>query len=159
VSESPQEPRGTVVATKLSRLLAVAIVSGVVGYALVPVFEALTTTAPRVEWPQLLTLAIIAVMLSVLAWTTYKTVHRDRVRMPAERAVTVLMLAKASALVGAVVVGGYFGFGLNFVDRLDVELPRERAIRSLLAALIGVGIVISALLLERACRVPKEPDE
>jgi prepilin signal peptidase PulO-like enzyme (type II secretory pathway) len=158
VTESPEPPPGTLRPSRLSVLAAVFVVAALAGYVFVPLWEAAYVTAPQVGWPAVAALALIAGMLAVSAWTTYTTVHRDRRRMPSQRAVNLLLLAKASALVGAVVAGGYLGFGLNFVDQLEVPLPRERAVRSLVAAVIGVAIVICATLLERACRIPKGPD-
>lgn len=159
MAETPEPPRGTVGPTRLSVLAAVSVVAALLGYASVPIFAATSRSAPRVEWPAVAALALIAGLLAVLARTTYKTVQRDRRRMHAQRAVNLLLLAKSSALAGAIVTGGYLGFGLNFVDQLEAVLPRERVIRSLIAAAIGVLIVLSALLLERACRVPPDPDE
>jgi len=104
-------------------------------------------------------LSLVAVVLLAFAYSTYGAVHLDRTRIDPQRAVSLLLLAKASALVGAVVAGGYLGFGINFLGRLDVELPRERAIRALVAAVMGLAIVFSALLLERACRVPQDSDD
>jgi sulfite exporter TauE/SafE len=95
----------------------------------------------------------------VLAYSTYRTVHRERRRIDAQRAVNLLLIAKASALTGALVAGGYVGFGLQFIDQLDVALPRERVIRSASAAVAGILIVVAGLLLERACRVPRIEDD
>jgi hypothetical protein len=151
--------QGTVGPTKLSVLAAVFVCGGLLGYALVPISEQLNGAAPRVEWTAVGALVLIAGVLLVFAYTTYRTVHRERRPMDSARAVNFLMLAKASALVGAIVAGGYLGFALQFVDSLDVPLPRERFIRSLVCAVTGVIIVVSALLLERACRVPKDDDD
>jgi hypothetical protein len=101
----------------------------------------------------------IAGILLVFAYTTYRTVHRERRRLDPHRAVNFLMLAKASALMGALFSGGYLGFALQFVEDLEYPLPRERFVRALVAAVTGVVIVVSALLLERACRVPKADDD
>ena len=71
-----------------------------------------------------------------------------------------LLLAKASALVGAFVAGGYLGSALHFVGRSRCPIFRAKgSFGRLVAAVTGVAIVISGLLLERACRVPKEPDD
>jgi Protein of unknown function (DUF3180) len=156
--QDPPTP-GIVGPTRLSVLAAVFVCGGLLGFALVPISEQLSGTAPRVEWTAVAALVLIAGVLLVFAYTTYRTVHRDRRRMDATRAVNFLMLAKASALVGAMVAGGYLGFALQFVDSLDIPLPRERFIRSLVCAVTGVVIVVSALLLERACRVPKDEED
>jgi hypothetical protein len=155
----PPTGQGTVGATKLSVLVALFICGALLGFALVPISEQLNGTPPRVEWTAVGALVVIAGILTVFAYTTYRTVHRDRRPMDTTRAVNFLMLAKASALVGSLVSGGYLGFALQFVDSLDVPLPRERFVRSLICAVTGVVIVVSALLLERACRVPKDEED
>jgi hypothetical protein len=158
--ESPGPPtEGTVGPTKLSVLVAVFVCGGLLGFALVPISEQLNGAAPRIEWTAVGALVLIAGVLLVFAYSTYRTVHRDRKPMDSARAVNFLMLAKASALVGALVAGGYLGFALQFVDSLDIPLPRERFVRSLVCAVTGVVIVVSALLLERACRVPKDEED
>ena len=156
---TPTPPsQGTIGPTRLTVLLVVLTISALLGYAWGAISEQVNNAAPRVEWVAVAAPWLIAVMLGLLAASTYRTIHRDRRRMHPRQAMNLLMLAKASALVGAVLAGGYLGFGVNFVDRLDVPLPRDRAVRSLVAAVAGMAMVVSALLLERACRVPKDPD-
>ncbi len=159
MTDDQPSPVGSVGPTRLGPLAAVFLVGGVLGYAVVPLLELASRPAPRIEWPTVGALALIAATLFVLAYSTYRVIHRERGRMDPRRAVALLALAKASSLVGAVVAGGYLGFGVNFVGRLDVELPRERALRALLAAGAGLAIMVAALLLERACRVPADPEE
>jgi hypothetical protein len=143
-------------------LLALTFVVGVIlGYAFAVLSEHISSTssAPRVQWTAVVALAAIAVANTVLAWWTYWVVHRERRLIDPHLGVTFLLFAKASSIVGALVAGGYAGFALHFVGRMEAELPRERVIRSIVAAVTGVAIVISALLLERACRIPKKDDE
>ena len=156
-----EPPQGTIVPTTLRLLLATFVVGGLLGYALAVVSEQLSSTssAPRVQWTSVIALGAVAAANLVLAAWTYRTLHRERRRMEPHVAVTMLLFAKASSIVGAFVAGGYAGFALHFVGRLEAELPRERVIRSIIAAVTGVAIVISALLLERACRIPKVEDE
>ncbi len=156
----PEGPRGTILPTSFRLLAITLIVGGVLGYALAVLSEELSSTssAPREQWTALVARAAVAVSTLLLAWWTDRVLHRERRRMEPQLAVAFLMFGKASALVGAFVAGGYTGFGLHFVGQLDVDLPRERVIRSAVAAVTGVAIVISGLLLERACRVPKPPD-
>jgi hypothetical protein len=67
-----------------------------------------------------------------------------------------LVLAKACAIAGAAVAGGYLGYALSWVGIDEQELAGERLLRSGLAGLAGVMIVVAALLLERACRVRRD---
>lgn len=69
------------------------------------------------------------------------------------------MLGKAPALAGALVAGGYFGFALMFLGWLDADAPRERVIRSSVAMVAGIALCIAGLLLERACKVPREEED
>ncbi len=156
----PPDPTKVTVGPTRFRYLGVAFVIGaVVGYAIVPVSEHLNATAPMIQWDAVVVLVAIAAMQFVLAYSTYRTVHRERRLMEPHRALNYLMLAKACALMGALVAGGYLGFGVQFVDQMDIVLPRERVIRSFAAAAAGAVVVVCGLLLERACRIPRDPDE
>ena len=53
---------------------------------------------------------------------------------------------------GALAVGGYLGYALSWLG-VDAELADQRLARSLVAAFASVLVVVTALLLERACRV------
>ena len=58
------------------------------------------------------------------------------------------LVARAGSFLG----GGYLGYAVSWLG-VDTELGEQRAWRSAVAAIAGVGIVITSLLLERACRV------
>jgi hypothetical protein len=73
--------------------------------------------------------------------------------------VNLLVLGKASALVGAFMAGGYCGYALTFVRSWSVPTGRDRVVQSLLAALLAAAVMIAALLLERACKVPEDDDD
>jgi hypothetical protein len=158
VADQPDPPQGTVGPTRARYLLAAFVVGGCLGFLLVPLTERWSGAAPTIQWRSVAVLVVIAAVLLAHAYSTYRTVHRDRLRLDPHRAVNLLLLAKACALTGALVAGGYTGFGAQFLDRLDVDLPRQRVITSWSAAAASVAIVISALLLERACRVPRDPE-
>lgn len=159
MADQPDPPQGTIGPTRARYLLAAFAVGGCAGYLLVLFSEQVSGTAPTVQWSAVAVLAVIAAVLLAHAYSTYRSVHRDRARLEPHRAVNLLMLAKACALAGALVAGGYTGFASQFLDRLDVSLPRQRVITSFAAAAASLAIVISALLLERACRVPRDPEE
>jgi membrane protease YdiL (CAAX protease family) len=155
--EGPE--RGTVRPTQIRSLFALFIVGGVLGYAFVRISIAVNGVAPQIQWTSVIVLLAAAAIVLVLANSTYRTLHRERKRMDAHRAVRFLLLAKASALVGAIVAGSYLGFAVHFVDQLDVALPQTRVIRSVCAAIAAVLLVVGGLLLERACRIPRDKDE
>lgn len=130
----------------------------VFGWVLHPVAESIRGTAPVVTWVPPLTLFLVAAILSWTAWVTYRSVHVRRERLLPHQAVNRLVLARACALAGALVAGGYLGYAVSWLG-IDAELAQQRLVRSLLAAAAGVLICVAALLLERACQVRADDDE
>jgi hypothetical protein len=132
---------------------------GLVGGWLVhPVADAVRGTAPIVTWTQVLALGLMAALLGATAVRTWREVHVRRERLEPQRAVNRLVLARASALVGALVAGGYLGYAISWIG-VDADLAAQRAWRSVAAAVGGVAMTITAVALERACRVRSDPDE
>ena len=119
-----------------------------------PVAERLTGTAPVLSWTQALVLLFVALILGGLALGTWRTVHVRRQTLDAHQMVNRLVLARACALVGALVAGVYLGYAISWLGSPS-ELADERIWRSVAATVGGVTIVVTGKLLERACRVPK----
>lgn len=140
-------------------LVAVGAVGLVVGRVVRPLAEARGDIAPTIPWAAPVTLVLLAVAVSWLAWTTHQSVQKQRRLIASERAVRLLAFAKASAVVGAGIAGYYLGFGFSFVGDLDAALPRQRVIRAAVAVIASGVAVAGGLLLERACEVPKPPDD
>jgi hypothetical protein len=133
--------------------------AGLVGGWLVrPLWASLDGTAPIVTWLQVLALFLVAAILAVTAWATWRTLHVHGHRLEPHRAVNRLVLAKACALVGALAAGGYAGYALSWVG-MAAELADQRMLRSGVAALGGLLTCGAALLLERACRVAAPPED
>jgi hypothetical protein len=131
----------------------VGLVALVAGWALRPVSIALQGTAPRVAWVQVLALVLVALIIGAVAWSTYRTLQTRHQRLAPHQAVNRLVLAKACAVAGAAVAGGYLGYALSWLGVQEAELAGERLVRSGLAGVAGVAIVAGSLVLERACRV------
>lgn len=140
-------------------LAIVAAIGLVTGRAIRPVVEYAGGVAPTVPWTASIALFFLAAVLGWLAYTTYQAVHKRRERIASDRAVRQLVLAKASALVGALMAGGYAGYALAFADAMDTDLGRERVVHSAVTALAGIVVVVAAVLLERACEVPEDDDD
>ena len=66
-------------------------------------------------------------------------------------------LAKASALAGALMAGGYVGLFAYTLRHLDRRIYSHDAVASGFGAAAAVLLVVAALLLERACRHPDVP--
>lgn len=160
MAEQPPDdvPRGTLRPTPPATLALWAAVGLVGGFLLHSLSDALDRIPPVVSWAHPTALFVVAALLLVTAWLTWRAVHVQRIRLQPHQAVNRLVLARASALVGALVAGGYLGYGVSWFG-VDTALGHQRLLRSLVAALGGVLIVVAALLLERACRVRSEPEE
>ncbi len=134
-------------------LLAGWAVAGLVGgWLLHPLAERMSGTAPIVSWLQPLALFLVVAILGVTAQATWRTVQVRRERLLPHQAVNRLVLARACAFVGALAAGGYLGYALSWLG-VDAELADQRLVRSLVAALGSALVVVTGLLLERACRV------
>jgi hypothetical protein len=165
VTEGPPEgrpegrpPHGRVRPTTPGLLVGWGVVGLVGGWLLRPVTAWRDATAPVVTWGQVLALFLVAAILGLTAWSTWRTLHVHGGRLEPHRAVNRLVLAKACALVGAIAAGGYAGYALSWVG-LSAELADQRMLRSGVAALAGLLTCAMALLLERACRVRSDDDE
>jgi Protein of unknown function (DUF3180) len=149
---SDEPPGGGLRTTGPGLLLGCLLTGLVVGWLVRPVAVALDTTAPRVTWPPAVALALAAAILAAVAVSTRRTVQQRRAGLRAHQAVNRLVLAKASAIAGALVAGGYLGYALTWVG-VAAELSDERIVRSLASAAGALATMGAALLLERACRI------
>ncbi len=129
-----------------------ALVGLVLGWLVRPVALGLDLTAPRITWPQALVLFLVAAILGVLARSTHRSLRQRRGHLRAHEALNRVVLAKACAMVGALAGGGYLGYALTWVG-VEAELADQRIGRSLVAAVGAALMVLTSLLLERACRV------
>jgi hypothetical protein len=156
---SGEEPSGgRIRPTSAATLTAWAVVGLVGGWLLHPLAIRVRGSAPIVTWAQPLALVLVAAILGATAYLTWRTMHVHHQRLEPHRAVNRLVLARACALVGALVAGGYAGYALSWVG-VDSDLASQRLWRSAVAALAGVGIVATSIVLERACRVRSDEDE
>jgi H+/Cl- antiporter ClcA len=157
LAEEPSS--GSVNLTPFRALVVAAVFGGLSGWLVVVIANAFDLIPPEVPWTAPIGLILVAALVGALAYATHQRIQVRRERVEPQRAVALLVLGKASALAGALVAGGYFGFALMFLARLDAAAPRDRVIRSAVAIVAGVALCIMGLLLERACKVPTEPDE
>lgn len=164
--DDPDDPRdpdgpgqqGTLRPTSPLTLVGWSVAGLVGGWLLHPLSERLNGTAPVISWAQPLALYLVAAILGVTAHATWRSVHVRRQRLQPHQAVNRLVLARACALAGALVGAGYLGYALSWLGS-HAELADERILRSAVAAVGGLAAVVTALLLERACRVRNGPDQ
>ena len=108
------------------------------GWLLHPLAERMQGTAPIVTWTQALALFLMAAVLGAVAVRTWREVHVRHEWLEPHRAVNRLVLARACAVVGALVAGGYLGYAISWLG-VDAELAGQRAWRSLTAGAGGVA--------------------
>jgi hypothetical protein len=151
--------------TRVSTLLAVTAALAVVGYL---VAEAAYGSLPELPLGAPLTMFLLAVAeLAMAKLVRDRVLHRRDARGRAPRrplhpvqVARAAALAKASSVTGAVLGGAYAGLFAWTAQRADVlAAAADDVVVSGLSALAAVLLVVSALLLERACRVPEPPDD
>lgn len=119
---------------------------------------AVGAVAPQVVWLQAAALYLVAAVMAWVARATHTAIQQGRRRLEPHEAVNRLVLAKACALVGAAVTGGYLGYALTWVG-VQAELAGERVTLSVVAAGGALLATAASLLVERACRVRDDDEE
>ena len=101
-------------------------------------------------------LALIAALLVALAWPV-RAAAKGKRRVDPFYATRVVVLAKASALAGALLLGGAGGILIYLLSRAVVPIGSTlTAAGTLVAAVI---LLIAALVAEHFCTLPPDDDE
>lgn len=147
--------------TRVSTLVWIGLAAAPVGWSVGRVVDAVSDALPPVPWILPLLLAFLAVVLFLGARAVRGWIEERRFdgRLDALRIARLLALAKAAAVFGAAVAGGYVGLGVLALNSLSVPAGRNRAVLSGLVAVAAVVVVVAALRLERAGMVPPEDEE
>lgn len=116
---------------------------------------------PPLPWTAAPTFLLLALGEIVSAVNIRARIQRRPDTKPVEPLVVARMaaLAKASSAAGAVLTGVFGGFLVYLADSLDKATPRRDFIVSAGTALAALALVAGALLLEYACRVPKDHED
>lgn len=148
--------------TRVGTLVAIAVIALAVAWSGARVIAGVTGSMLDVPRAAPYAMVFLAAVLIGGALLMRRRVHHRREDTPlvsAELAVRLLVLAKASALVGAVVLGGYAGLGLYYASALSVPARRSAALVSVVAAVAALVVIVAALWLERECRAPDDEDD
>jgi uncharacterized protein DUF3180 len=138
-------------------LVAATVTIGLVtGLLIRPVSVRLGSSPPRVGWGAATTLFVVALVVGALAWSTWQSLHKKKQRMTSDHGVKMLALSRSCVIVGSLFAGGYGGFAITFLGDVDTPLGHERALHGGAAAVAGILLLVAALLLERACRLPED---
>ncbi|MFC0503882.1 DUF3180 domain-containing protein [Micromonospora costi] len=144
--------------TRISTLVVAGLAAAAVAWLLISTFY--YSGIPRLPWLPVVTLAALAVLEGYAAINTRGRIDRRPGRAPVNALMVArfVVLAKASALAGAIFAGFYAGLtAWLFVESTRAAIEdRAPAGGGLLASL---ALVAAALWLERSCRVPKRPED
>ncbi|WP_394347584.1 DUF3180 domain-containing protein [Verrucosispora sp. SN26_14.1] len=144
--------------TRISTLVVAALAAAAATWLLISSFY--YSGLPPLPWLPVVTLAGLAVLEAYAAVNTRGRIDRRPGRDPVNPLLVArfVVLAKASALVGAIFAGAYAGLvGWLLVQSTRAAgSDRPAAIAGLVAS---VALVAAALWLERSCRVPERPED
>ena len=138
--------------TRVSTLLAVAVVTGAVVFL---VLRSTSDTLPNLPRYAPVSLFIVAIAEALLAHGTRNRLAGRPGTQPIEPLLVAryAALAKASSIVGAIAVGGYAGVIGYVISLTSSPVSRTDTVVAAVGAVAGVALVIAALALERTCRV------
>ena len=153
VGDDPAPPpptEGRIRPTGPGPLVVIGLVGLVVGWAVRGLRIRAGAPTPGVSW-----LGVVAAVVGGVAYLTWRTVHREHLRLSAQQGVARLVLGKAIARLGAFGSAAYVGVAVSNLG-VGGEHTSGTILRALLAALGAALAMTAGLLLEHACRVPPE---
>ncbi|MEH0841378.1 DUF3180 domain-containing protein [Micromonospora sp. CPCC 205711] len=154
----PEPDRGRMGPTRISTLVVAALAAAALAWLLIS--SLYYSGIPRLPWLPVVTLAALAVLEAYAAVNTRNRIERRPGRDPVNPLMVArfVVLAKASALAGAIFTGFYAGLtGWLFVERTNAAIEDRPAAGA--GVLASLALVAAALWLERSCRVPEQEDD
>jgi hypothetical protein len=143
--------------TRIRTLVVIAVVVGALAYV---VARLVYGDLPALPAYSPVTLVLVALVNGYLGLAVR---DRGRAGRPVRIAPLIVAryaaLAKASSALGAGFVGGYVGLLVYLVDGLDKPHLRADAKVAAAGAVAALLLVVAALRLEHACRVPPREDD
>jgi len=153
----PDGPRPSMKPTSGSTLLVAGLVMAALSWLAISRFYG---NFPSIPWLPGLTLLALAGLEFVAAINTKARIDRRAGTEPVDPLLVAryVVLAKASALAGALFTGLYAGLVAWLVTEQGRLAEAEEDLTPAVVGLVGsVALVAAALALERACRVPPPP--
>jgi hypothetical protein len=146
-------------------LAGVFVVAGVLAWAVARLWSSLDTL-PAVPVAAPVVLAIIATVLLATALSLRSRLKAQREREPGAKGVDPMMAARAvlfghaSALVASLVSGIYGGVGVALLmDPSEAPARQDQTIYAGLSVAAGIAVVVTALFLQRVCRLPEDDND
>jgi hypothetical protein len=163
MSQPPQREQGTseprLRPTKPATLLVAGLAAMAVAWVLVSNYYG---DIPKIPWLPAFTVFAIAIGEGVLARTTKARIDRRPGAAPVEPLAVAryVVLAKASSLAGSIFAGFYVGLLVWLLAQRGRLTAASADIAPTAAgAVAALALITAALWLERACRVPKRPED
>ncbi|GEE00002.1 hypothetical protein nbrc107696_04480 [Gordonia spumicola] len=146
--------------TRIRDLLVIALVAGV---ALWIVIRYNYGAFPSLPWPAGVSLYILAVIefvtgFVVRARVAGRDIGRARGQLHPIAVARVMVLAKASAILGAVAAGGWVGVLVFLLNNGLLDAARADRPAAVVGAVGGVVLAVAAVWLEHCCRAPDDPE-
>ena len=140
--------------TRIGSLVAYAILAGALGFVV-------DVSSGSSVVPSTYAVACFALLALAEGYLTGSTRARLRGRAPVQPLVIarLVVLAKASAVLGALTTGWYAGDTAFLLARLGAPLGSPAVRDAALGMAAGLALTVGAVLLERAGRVPHPPEE
>ena len=147
--------------TRARLLIAIAVVSGALGWGVVQVVDAWTGRVVPVPWLAAGALWLLAGAVAYWAWSSRPRLQgRPGAKpMPPIVAARSAALAMAASRIGALVGGFYAGIAVGMIPNLTTESGAQTVWSASAAAAGAVGLVAAALWLEHLCRLPVGPPD
>lgn len=144
--------------TRLVVIVATVIVTAALTWAFV---RFLYTSLPLLPWTMVPSLLLLALGELYTGLQTRARIQRRPGTKPIEPLVAARLaaLAKASSYAAAVLAGGFGGIAVYLVSSLEKPTPRRDFYVSGGTALAAIALIVAAMFLEYACRVPKGPED
>jgi hypothetical protein len=152
-----RNPRPTVAPTRVATLFVAGLATAALSWLAVSQFY--YNAFPAMSWLPGLIFVGLAALEVAAAVNTKARIDRRAGTQPVDPLLVAryVVLAKASALGGAIFVGFYGGIGIFLATETQNTHARSD-LPATVAGLVGsVALVVGGLLLERACRVPPPP--
>lgn len=139
--------------TRVSTLAVVTVIAGLATWALL---KAVYNSLPPLPWTGVPALLIVAVFETGAGRDLKRRIAGRNNLKPADPLVVsrMLVLARATALAGAVVTGVALGFVIYLSGMLGNPIPRHDMINAAITGAAALIMVGAALYLEFCCRVP-----
>ena len=145
--------------TRPTTLIVLALVGGVGGFFVQMILASVSQPKLRPEYTLAITLVFIAVLVIALA-VPIRRATRSKVRRHIDPfyATRVVVLAKASSLVGALLSGVGAGFVIELLLRSGSP-STDAFLRAFATLGSAVVLLVAGLVAERLCTVPPGPDD